>query len=156
MYRRDTNINNYAAYKKAAMECKAAIRNFKVHKKQVTDAVNSGRFFKYINQKLGRPNNIGILKGKTGDSVLEDAEKANLLNSYFNSVNAIDDKIEPEFQSRIADEVTIDSIPFTPDTLCKICKNIKPKMSSGPDGYPPFLLKNIVSVISSPLSRLCQ
>ena len=69
------------------------------------------------------------------DTVLEDAEKANLLNSYFNSVNVIDDKIEPEFQSRIADEVTIDSIPFTPDTLCKICKNIKPKMSSGPDGY---------------------
>jgi len=38
---------------------------FEVHQeKQVIDAVNSGRFLKYINQKLGRPNNIDILKGK--------------------------------------------------------------------------------------------
>jgi len=108
VYRRDTNSSNYAACKKAAMECKAAIQYFAVHQeKQVIDAVNCGRFFKYINQKLGRPNNIGILKLKTGDSVLEDAEKVNLLNSYFNSVNVTDDKIEPEFQSRIAHEVTI-------------------------------------------------
>ena len=156
--KRDPNNHVYAtSYKKVAVECKAAIVEYeRQQEKQVIDAGNSGRFFKYVNQKLGRSHRIGVLKGTSGHNVTEDAEKANLLNSYFNSVNTHDDGTEPEFQPRTTGDTVIDSIRFTPEILRRICRKIKPKMSSGPDGYPPYLLKNIVSAISSPLCLLFQ
>jgi len=145
------------SYKKAATECRTAIKNFEIQQeKEIIDAGNTGRFYKYINQKLGRSHKIGILKGAAGSNITDDAEKANLLNSYFNSVNTVDDKHTPEFQPRNANNATIDSVNFTPGLLHKICKMIKPKMSCGPDGYPPFLLKSIVSAVSSPLCLLYQ
>ena len=87
------------------MECKAAILEYeRQQEKQVIDVGNSGRFFKYVNQKLGRSHRIGVLKGTSGHNVTDDAEKANLLNSYFNSVNTHDDGTEPEFQPRTTDD----------------------------------------------------
>jgi len=38
----------------------------------------------------------------------------------------------------------------------KYVKNLKPKLTSDPDGYPPFLLKKIVPTVSVQLSMLYQ
>jgi len=37
-----------------------------------------------------------------------------------------------------------------------LCKRIKPTLTPGPDGYPPFLIKQIISSIAGPLSAMYQ
>jgi len=47
---------------------------------------------------------------------------------------------------------TIDDIDFSIDDVYKILHNLKPKFSSGPDGYSAFFLKNVAGTIAFPLS----
>jgi len=67
-----------------------------------------------------------------------------------------DDNVLPAFLSRVTDGEKLDYVHFSPDVLRKICKNLKPKLTSDPDGYPPFLPKKIVPTISVQLSMLYQ
>jgi len=89
--------------------------------------------------------------------VTSDAEKANLLNSFFSSVNVTDNSVLPSFQPRVCEIEKLDNIHFLPDTLVKISKKkLKPKLTSGPDGYSPFFLKQIISAIAAPLCMVYQ
>ena len=56
-----------------------------------------------------------------------------------------DNNVLPEFPQRVSDGVKLDDVYFSPDALIKACKRIKPKLTPGPDGYPPFLIKQIIS-----------
>ena len=59
-------------------------------------------------------------------------------------MNTVDNNINPPFKSRVNDSVRLDNIHFNPVTLNRLCKQIKSKLSIGPDGYPPYLLKQII------------
>ena len=157
-HKRDPDNHTYAdSYRDAAKECSKAITEYELSlEKQIVDAGSSGQFFRYINSKLGRSHNIGILKGKSGSNVLSDAEKANLLNSFFSSVNVTDNNVLPPFQPRVCENEKLDDIHFSPGTLVKISKKLKPKLTSGPDGYSPFFLKQIISAIAAPLCMVYQ
>jgi len=89
-------------------------------------------------------------------SVTTDKDKANLLNSFFSSVNTRDNNVLPAFPQRVSDGVKLDDVYFSPDALIKVCKRIKPKLTPGPDGYLPFLIKQIISFIAGPLSAMYQ
>ena len=126
-----------AQYRKICAECKLAIRQFELYKEQkVIDAGNSGQFFKHVNKKLGRAQGIGILKNQQGEAVLNDGDKANLLNQFFSSVNVTDNNIVPDFPSRVSKNTRLESVQFRPETVRKLSQKIKPKLSQGPDGYP--------------------
>jgi len=47
---------------------------------------NKKSFFKYISSKRKTRDNMGLLLNKVGALVMEDAEKAELLNAFFASV----------------------------------------------------------------------
>jgi len=65
-------------------ECKVALHDYDLRmEKNVIDAGNSGKFFKYVNAKLGRSHTVGILQDSHGVNVTTDKDKANLLNSFF-------------------------------------------------------------------------
>jgi len=83
--------------------------------KNVIDAGNSGKFLKYVNAKLGRSHTVGILKDSHGVNVTTDKDKANLLNSFFSSVNTRDNNVLPEFPQRVSDGVKLDDVYFSPD-----------------------------------------
>jgi len=57
-----------------------------------------------------------------------------------------------KFPPRVKDGVKLEAIRFSPEALIKACKRVKPKLTSGPDGYPPYLLKEIIRAIAGPLS----
>ena len=98
--------------------------------RNVVDAGNSGQFFKYVNRKLGRSYNIGILKNSDGSDVTTDVGKANLLNSFFSSVNTQDNGVQLTFPPRVEDGIKLETIRFTPDALIRACKKVKPTVSS--------------------------
>jgi len=157
-YKKDkSNTTAETLYKNAARECKKAVHDYDLHQEmRVIKANNTGQFFKFINRKLGRSHNIGILAPSSGKSATTDAEKADVLNSFFSSVNIADNSQLPGFGARVPKRVTKDNVIFTPNVLQKICKKIKPKLTADPSGYPPFLLKQIVPAISGQLCELFQ
>ena len=106
-----------------------------------------------MNKKLGRSHSTGILKNSNGENVTTDTNKANLLNSFFSSVNIQDNCVQPEFPPRVNDRAKLDDIHFSPEALIKACKRMKPKLTPGPDGYPPFLIKQTISSIAGPLTE---
>jgi len=61
--------------------------------------------YKYINSKLGSKLDIGILENDNGQYVTCDADKTELLNSYFSSVSVQDNSRNPAFEHRVADVV---------------------------------------------------
>ena len=73
-----------------------------------------------------------------GQYVTGDADKAELLNSYFSSVNVQDDGRNPTFKRCVADEVKIDTVQFSPARLLKICKKLNSETTGEPDVYSNF------------------
>jgi len=117
-------------------------------KKQIIDTGNTGAFYNYINRKLGRQQSIGILENNNGQYVTSDVGKAELLNSYFSSINVQDDGNNPVFHRRVADSISIDTVQFTPAKLLKVTKKLNNKTTADPDGYCNLLLKEIIPAIS--------
>ena len=98
--------------------------------------------------------NTGVLKDSDGQVIADDAGKACLLNTYFNSINVVDDATCPAFQRRT--DGRLDDVSFDANAVRKHCNKMRPKVSSGPDGYPPFLLKQIGPSIAGIIAQLFQ
>jgi len=151
------NIILRAQYNNVSKECKSAIQRFELSlEKKVIDANNSGQFFKYVKKKLGRSHEVGILKTASGENAITDQSKANTLNSFFSLVNARDNNEAPEYSPRVNESTMLDNIQFRPETIVKLTKKIKPKLSQGPDGYSSYLLTKIVPAIVEPVSMMYQ
>ena len=63
-------------------------------------------------------------------------EKAKIFNDFFTSVFTADNGTVPQFPARVAPHVSLDSIDFSPITVYKTLKWLKPSTSVGPDGLP--------------------
>ena len=140
-YKRDpTDDRRATLYKTVAKECRSAIHEFELSaEKKIIDAGNSGQFHNFINRKLGQTHKVGILKGMSGAVHTTDAEKADELNSYFSSINTVDNNVMPDFAVGRKDSNKLEDVHFTPNILVKVCKKIHTKLTTDPDGYPPIL-----------------
>ena len=142
-------------YAAVSEECKLSIEKFELYiEKRVIETRNSDQFFKYINRKLDRSHETGVLKDRDGNCIVDDAGKADLLNAYYNSINIVDDGTHPTFSPRTASK--LDDIHFDAYAIRNHCNKLKPKFSCGPDGYPPLLLKRIGPAIAEVIAHLFQ
>ena len=96
------------------------------------------------------------MKTASGENAITDKSKANTVNSFFSSVNPRDNNETPEFSPRVSESTMLDSILFRPETIVKISKKIKPKLSQGEDKYSSYLLTRIVPAIEEPVSMMYQ
>ena len=112
------------------------------------------RLWSYIKSK--RKDHCGVGPLKQGSTTYTDSlEKANVLNQYFSSVFTIGNNSKPP---------TIDhtEIPDMPpitvhvNGVTKLLSDIKPYKSSGPDGIPAFLLKEVALQLAPPLTLVFQ
>ena len=76
-------------YKNVVKACRDAMRKAKVHlelnlSRDVKDKQQD--FFKYISSTWKIRDNVGLLLNEVGVLMMEDAEKAELLNAFFGSV----------------------------------------------------------------------
>ena len=142
-------------YKQLAIQCKEAIRDHEIEQEtKIIKSDNLGTFYKFVNNRLSHPSGIGVLYNSNGDPVIEDREKAELLNAYFESVYVEDNGVLPECESRVSEGVKIDSVTFNSEIIHFIVKNLKSKTTLDPDGYPPILIKRLVSSLMYPLSLI--
>ena len=71
-----------------------------------------------------------------GDVIVSDAERADMINSYFSYVCTTDNGIMPIYERSVPDSVVIDSVEFTPGKVRAAIRQLKSSGSCGPDGYP--------------------
>jgi hypothetical protein len=88
------------------------------------------------------------------EPVTDDSSKAKLLNEFFASVGVADNGKPLTLDREVPDNVSIDTIKFTPEAVKRAMNKIKPKSSSGPDGFPPLLVKKISRSLAYPLSAI--
>jgi len=60
----------------------------------------------------------------------------------------------PEFPRRAESNTMLETVQFTAEKIYKVTRKLKPKMTCNPDGYSPFLVKQLVSAFADPLALL--
>ena len=92
----------YIKYCNISHQCKNAIYEYDSERERnLLNANNLGAFYKFINKKIHSSSGIAPLCNNAGTLFTNDSEKANLLNSYFESVFIKDDGNLPNFPSRL-------------------------------------------------------
>jgi len=79
----------------------------------VINRTNLGTFYRFVNGKLSCKSGVGPLKSPSGDMIVDDVSKAEMLSNYFASVFTVDDGKLPEFNRQVDDDVYIDQIIFS-------------------------------------------
>ena len=103
---------------------------------------------------MGNRSCIAPLKTADDKLLINDTDKANLLNSYFKSVFTQDDGSLPTFAPRRSDDTCISDIQISPDIIYRILKKLKTNSAAGPDGLPPIFYHHTAQTLAFPLSIL--
>ena len=144
-------------YKIAAKRLKSLISI--EHQQNELKIINSndlGNFYKFMNKRSDHKTGIGPLEAPSWLLVglLEDKEKAQILNDYFVSICTTDDGVLPPLPDPDLCSPALDNITFYVTQLFRILKKVKKKLSSGPDGIPSILFSHLASQLAYPLSLI--
>ena len=82
--------------------------------RRVIDSNNVGAFYRFVNARTCNRTGIGSLLGSDGQTVVNDKEKANVLNSFFGSVCSVDDGSKPSVSATVTSSTdrSISSVEF--------------------------------------------
>jgi len=141
------------SYRDCSNLCSGSLQNLdNIVESSVVESNNLGTFYRYINKRMNHRNPIAALADSMGSLVVSDSDKANLFNQYFSSVSVVDNGIMPNHISLLDTPVVLDSVIFTNSGVCKAINKLKSNLSSGPDGLPPLLFKQLKHCLAEPLS----
>ena len=142
------------AYKNYLAKYKTALSTYLLNKEMdIISSSNVGRFYRYVNSKLGSNKTVHPIKVCSNNNNLtsDPTEQANVFNNYFANVFTVDNGMLPNLPPRIDEHIACDSIMFTIDNVRNALLALKPSTSSGPDGLPNVLLKNLAHSVCIPL-----
>ena len=153
---RITNVSqDKLVYKEYCTKCRNALALYLRNKElDVISSGNVGKFYRYVNNKLGSRQTVQPLKVCTNNNELTNnsLEQANLCNKYFGSVFTVDNGCKPAvIHPRIFENICCDSATFNVENVRKALSTLKPSTSSGPDGIPNLLLKKLAHSVCNPL-----
>ena len=111
-------------------------------------------FNSFVNKKLtSRPRGIPPLVVDQ-ETVCDPTEKSEVFNNFFQSVFVRDNNVVPTIQTKVAPNISISNVNFTPHIVRKHLQKLRPNTSSGPDGVPPILLKKLANQLCLSLSHI--
>ena len=135
----------------AKWQCRKAARDYERNIAKEAKS-NPKRFYNYSKKKMKTKSGIADLTEKDGFTASNNREKAVVLNDFFSSVFTREDmQSMPElpkeaFRTKLAD------LTITPKQVEKRLAALKPNKATGPDGFPPRMLKELAGPLSKPLS----
>jgi len=151
-----SDITLRAKYAETSANCCEAITRYEVYKEtKIISSGNIGAFYKYANKKLTSRSTVGTLSTPSGETAVNDIDKAELLNNYFSSVCTQDDGKAPMLAPRLSGD-GLGSVVFDAAKLYAAVRRTKTKhpSSSGPDGYPVILMRSTISALAQPLTQM--
>ena len=114
------------------------------------------KFWAYVNSRTKTKSKIPPLKDDDGSKAITAAEKAETLNRFFSSVFTEEnlDNIPDDHRDFIGE--FLDTFIISPEMVLKKLTELNPNKTPGPDGWHPFLLKQLAVQLALPLSILFQ
>ena len=160
VYRRTRKDEDYANYKEALNLATTDIRKSKrTFDKKITGNIKnySKNFYAYVRSKQKVRDKVRPLENNMGNIISDRFQMAEVLNEYFSSVFTTEDISSlpvpfTEFYGNTSEH--LGQLFVTPEMIAKKIKKMKDNKSTGVDGIPPKLLKEIVEQISTPLAKL--
>uniref|UniRef100_A0A8C5PX62 Reverse transcriptase domain-containing protein n=1 Tax=Leptobrachium leishanense TaxID=445787 RepID=A0A8C5PX62_9ANUR len=154
----DKSEASYKAYRAANKACKNVIRWAKLeNEKEIAkeSKTHPKRFFRYINSKKPKSENVGSLKSESGLLLTEDQDKAEILNDYFSSVFIKEKPITGDMKF-INKNLLIQSDWLTQDKVLHKLNNVNVNKAPGPDGIHPRVVRELCVEICKPLFLIFQ
>lgn len=115
---------------------------------KILNSNNERRFWSYLKHKLSPKSEIPLLN-HNGAQIVDDYDKAILLNEYFVSVMTVDNNVHVNSSDP---GIYLSDIDFSPDIVLKHLKKLKNKVSAGIDQIPQSLLFDLPNSFAKPLS----
>ena len=116
---------------------------------------NPKMFYRFINNARTTRSKVGPLKNDKGEIVIDPKEQAEMLNSYLASVFTRMDCPPPSLE-REKEECGMDEVQMTEEKVKSVIENLDENAAAGPDGIPPFLVKQLKDELIEPLTTLFQ
>ena len=151
------NARDREEYEEAAKKVKKMIRNAKrgLEKKLANEKYhNSKPFYSYIKKKTTTRTTIGPITNKQGNTVSEETEMAEELNSYFASVFTTEELSNIPVPQTMRPRTKLRGTWISTAKVKKKIKDLKPHGAAGPDGIRPKLLQECVNEIAPVLAMI--
>ena len=118
---------------------------------------DSKSFYAYVRSKQKVRDKVGPLENNRGNTISDGFQMTEVLNEYFSSVFTTKDISSlqvpfTKFEGNKSEH--LGQLFVTPVMIANKIIKMKDNKSSGVDGIPPKLLKEIVEQISTPLAKL--
>ena len=117
---------------------------------------NPKAFYSYVSQKNKSKSGIADLKKADGSKTSSDNEKAELLNSFFQSVFTIEDSNELPTPPNYNYESELNDFDIPIDKVKKLLSDLNVNKAAGPDGIHPLLLSKACNELAYPFTLLFQ
>ena len=101
---------------------------------------------------LSCKSGVGPLKTGSGEMIVSDVEKSEVLNKYFASVFIVDNGIFPDFGRRVDKNIFINEIDFFSADIVKVITQMKNVKTADPHGFNNCFLKRLKFILARPLS----
>lgn len=160
---RDKSRKLYTRYKVSKMQAdrdayKIAESKYKhelhmvIRKKEfgILNSFDLNKFWKYVSAKTLSRKQLGALRNQQGELVVDDSQRAELLNNHFKSVFTVDDN--KPFTPDVVLGSSMNSIDFSPVNVYRFLLKVKNKLSYGVDSIPSIALHKLAVVLALPLS----
>lgn len=148
---------DYLEYCKARNKAKRDCRKAKkrLEKEVAKDSKrNPKKFWSYTKDKTKTKSGVADLKKPDGSKTTTDQEKADLLNSFFESVFTVEGDNELPDPPVYKFENKLENFEITIEKVKKQLSGLNTSKAAGPDGLHPLLLSNAADSLALPITLL--
>ena len=149
-----SNLHLQWQYRECAHEFRTCCQQFTKQREEFVINTNSlGAFYRHVNSRIRRRDNIGVLIDESGCTAVSDDERAAKFNDFFASTCVTDNGVVPPCQN-VAGSSFLETVIFSESEVLTAMKNLKSNLSSGPDALPPLLFKKLRQFLAPVLALL--
>jgi len=144
---------NSFEYKQCAKEYKIALRQHYVEREEsVLGSGDVNALYRFARARFKSKEMVPSLRNDQGQFVVDDIDKAELLNDKFASVFTEDDGSLPDFPRRVSTNAELSDVSFSEYAVYKALLQLPNKVSGTPDELPALFLKKTAISVAEPLS----